>query len=343
MIRLQPPESLLILRLRVQNANAVSSPLTWGFPAPTAFTGFVHALNLRLQNQGQYDDLQLSGVGIVCHHFEPQTYTPAGKRTQVFSLTRNPIGSDGKTAGIVEEGRAHLEVSLIIGVSGDTLQIFSGELLAQQLADDIYAHACSMRLAGGSIYPVASSAHIKPALLQTWPTSYDDIQLCTRKLRRHLLPGFALISRDDLLKARISEMQQTQPSVTALDALLDFSRLNIDCANINASEPNSELPTDFEWHVRRKPGWLVPIPMGYAAISPVYEAGVVKNARDNSTPFRFVESVLGLGQWISPHRIDDLCQLLWTDHATPDAQLYRVTQPFSTHVTLHHNDINSKE
>ena len=35
---------LLLPRLRVQNANAISSPLTWGFPPPSAFTGFAHAL-----------------------------------------------------------------------------------------------------------------------------------------------------------------------------------------------------------------------------------------------------------------------------------------------------------
>lgn len=35
---------ILLPRLKVQNANAISGPLTWGFPSPTAFTGFVHAL-----------------------------------------------------------------------------------------------------------------------------------------------------------------------------------------------------------------------------------------------------------------------------------------------------------
>ena len=43
------PDGLLILpRLRVQNANAISSSHTWGFPAPTALLGFVHALERRL-------------------------------------------------------------------------------------------------------------------------------------------------------------------------------------------------------------------------------------------------------------------------------------------------------
>ncbi len=43
------PEALLLLpRLSIQNANAISSPLTWGFPSPGAFTGFVHALQRRV-------------------------------------------------------------------------------------------------------------------------------------------------------------------------------------------------------------------------------------------------------------------------------------------------------
>ena len=41
---------LILPRLQVQNANAVSGPLTWGFPAPTAFTGFAHALDRRLSS-----------------------------------------------------------------------------------------------------------------------------------------------------------------------------------------------------------------------------------------------------------------------------------------------------
>ena len=32
---------LVLPRIRVQNANAISSPLTWGFPAVSAFTGLI--------------------------------------------------------------------------------------------------------------------------------------------------------------------------------------------------------------------------------------------------------------------------------------------------------------
>jgi CRISPR-associated protein Csy2 len=42
----------------------------------------------------------------------------------------------------------------------------------------------------------------------------------------------------------------------------------------------------------------------------------VRNARDATVPLRFVESVYSLGEWISPHRLTGLGQLLW--HAETD-------------------------
>jgi CRISPR type I-F-associated protein Csy2 len=94
-----------------------------------------------------------------------------------------------------------------------------------------------------------------------------------------------------------------------------------DAADVEAV--NAPAVVSKDWTVsRRKPGWLVPLPVGYAAISPLYAPGEVKNARDNDTPFRFVESVLSLGEWVGPHRIKNLHELLWRHHAQPEAGLY---------------------
>ncbi len=318
------PQALLLLpRLRVQNANAISSPLTWGFPSPTALTGFVHALHRRMT---ETFDLTLDGVGIVCHQFEAQVSRPAGKRTQVFSLTRNPVGKDGKTTAIVEEGRCHFDVSLVIGVSGEDLTAGLGE---DEISDHAYMLAASMRLAGGSVLGTSSRL---PAKLITWPQDAEGSRKQSRKLRRRLLPGFALINREDLLKAHHTLLQETQPESTTLDALLDLSRINIEpvTQETPGDEDNakSEAPKT-EWQTRRHPGWLVPIPLGYAAISSLYKPGEVKNARDNTVPFRFVESIYSLGQWISPHRIDDIRTLLWYHQAEPETGLYRCTNTYS--------------
>ena len=67
------PESqgLLVLpRLRIQNANAISSPLTHGFPSMTAFLGLMWALERKLcaNNIGMAFD----SVGVICHDFDEQ-------------------------------------------------------------------------------------------------------------------------------------------------------------------------------------------------------------------------------------------------------------------------------
>lgn len=299
---------ILLPRLKVQNANAISGPLTWGFPSPTAFTGFVHALERKFTAELKEG---FAGVGIVCHHFDPQVSQPPGRRTQVFRLTRNPVGKDGGTLALVEEGRAHMEVSLVIAVKD-----YKEKSKGDYFAEDLHHAAQGMRLAGGSLLHQEGKRY----QAQWWPLAGDaeGDAAVFRKLRRRLLPGFALVQRADLLAGHLAELRQTRPESNALDALLDLSRLNI--------EPVVSQSNDAEtvkWEVRRKPGWLVPLSIGYAGISPLYAPGEVENARDSTTPFRFVESLYSLGQWISPHRLDGLNQLLWTQTSDADNGIYR--------------------
>lgn len=336
-------EALLLLpRLRVQNANAVSSPMTWGFPAPSAFTGFVHALERRLNAMGKR--LNFGGVGIVCHQFDPQVFQPPGRRTQVFRLTRNPVDQDGNTSAIVEEGRTHLEVSLVLTVSGEDCPFNEDDCKA--LASFVLACAEGMRLAGGSVLPHPARQKY-PAQWVGWPTLLADRRTEWRKLRRRLMPGFVLVSRELLLVQHLHTLKEAQPDAkpqpNALDALLDLCRLNIAPEVTPQTESDTEpdpndtssdtvaVPSSVTWAVRRRyPGWLVPVPVGYAAVSPLYAPGTVKKARDEALPFRFVESVLSLGEWVSPHRIAEVIDLLWHHDAQPDVGLYRVHNPYSS-------------
>lgn len=338
---------LLLPRLRVQNANAISSPLTWGFPPPSAFTGFVHALQRRLNSQGV--DVQFGGVGIVCHQFEPQTTQPRGRYTQVFNLTRNPLGQDGGTQAIVEEGRTHMEVSLLFTVSGGACPL--SDEACQALAAQVLYQAEGMRVAGGSILPNPQRRK-HPARWVDWPTNREGQTSAFAQLRRHLAPGFVLVSRAQLLADHVNAMQQERAEATALDALLDLCAVHHTPPEVTPATPaepgikpisessgvaiaeaqvsdqaidqaEESAPGAKDWTVsRRKPGWLVPLPVGYAAISPLYGPGEVKNARDNAIPFRFVESVLSLGEWVGPHRVKTLQDMLWRHHAQPEAGLY---------------------
>jgi len=308
------PEALFVLpRLRVHNANAISSHLTWGFPSPTAFTGFAHVLQRKL---GAALDLSFNGVAIISHRCNPQVSQPNGRRYKTFNLTRNPVLADGSVAGIVEEGRVHLEVSLVVGVTGNGL--YSGAD-PRELCAKVVDAVGSMRIAGGTIVPLTRPPNIREsAELVLWPGTAEEERLVSRKIARRLLPGFALVSRRNLLTESLAELRKSQPDATELDALLDASRLNI--------EP-PEDPQN-EWTVRKRSGWIVPIPLGYAAISPLFPPGAVRNTRDSETPFRFVESVLSLGQWISPHRVPDVRNLLWYESPLPDEGLYLCSTPY---------------
>jgi len=314
---------ILLPRLRVQNANAISGPLSWGFPSPSAFTGFVHALERKLA--GQLSD-GFAGVGIVCHHFEPQVSQPAGRRHRVFCLSRNPLGKDGGAPATVEEGRAHMEISLLIAVRD-----YFTDNEGQYLAEDLQHAAYGMRLAGGS--PLYRPGKRHEATWHPWAGNLDADTAAFRKLRRRLLPGFALVQRDDLLQAHLADMQQTAPASTALDALLDLSRLNFEPVVTTASAAGgTETVT---WEIRKKSGWLVPLPIGYAGISPLYAPGEVANTRDDSTPFRFVESLYSLGEWVSPHRLDTPEQLLWTHETDPNAGLYHCRNRHAKFISDH--------
>lgn len=108
----QPQAILTLPHLRVQNANAISSALTHGFPSITAFTGLMWALQRKLAQA--CIPLKLLSVGVVCHHHQEQV---SQGYVRTFSLSRNPIDKDGSTAAIVEEGRMHLQVSLVFGVA----------------------------------------------------------------------------------------------------------------------------------------------------------------------------------------------------------------------------------
>ena len=324
----QPTDRALLLvpHLQVQNANAISSPMTWGFPSITAFVGLMDALERKL---GPDSGLQFNGVGVVCHRFEAQTHRGY---THSFHLSRNPVRKDGGTAGIVEEGRIHLDISLLFEV--ELPRSLVDEAARQQLAQTVADLLATMRVAGGSVIAPHSTQSRRALQPQLRLVAEDPAQQAKEfaKLSRRLLPGFALVSRDDLLQKHQQTLAQADGlgvdlPVTALDAWLDLSRINTRAVRVPvpAASPTETAPAAerIEWQRDDRPGWLVPIPVGYAALSALHPAGSVEQARDATTPLRFVESVYSLGQWISPHRLRDSAQLIWWSTYDEATGLYR--------------------
>ena len=313
---------LVLPRLRVQNANAISSPMTWGFPSITAFVGMMHALARRLTRGGGLD---FRGVGVICHDFEAQATN--GGYTRAFHLTRNPVDKDGSTLAIVEEARIHLDITLVFLVN--VAASHCADTARQELAAHVNRVVADIRIAGGTVLPALTGAPWTPRL-HLLPDDEGDRIGHFRRLRRRWLPGFALVDRTDLLHAHVATLKEAGAPSTILDAWLDLSRLNsyaVRSADVN--DKTGEPSADVEWVTTRRDGWTVPIPVGYAGLSHLYAAGVVAHARDATTPFRFVESVYSIGQWVSPHRLTDVNDLLWYSHYDEASGLYRCRNDYA--------------
>lgn len=315
-------EALLVLpRLRVQNANAVSGPLTWGFPALSAFVGLMLALERRLPND---IELMFDGVGVICHDHQAQVSERGFPRK--LHLSRNPVDKSGDTAAIVEEGRIHLDITLVFAVTGDLCDRSDTDQQAAALAlDDIVQ---GMRVAGGTVVPPPKGRWRPRPYLAPMGVTEEECDRRFKRLRHRWLPGFALVGADDVLSEHLRSLREERADATPLDAWLDLSRLNYECRVEAGDGAQGSGHERVSWEVRRRPGWIVPVPVGYSALADLSEPGTVANARDASTPLRFVESLYSLGEWVSPHRLRRPDDLLWYVDNDLDAGLYRLKNDY---------------
>jgi len=180
-----------------------------------------------------------------------------------------------------------------------------------------------MRVVGGSIISEEGPAVQLFGISQNSELRTKDFT----QLNRQLLPGFALVSRHDLLSEHWQKMKGDQPSASLLDAWLNLSRFNWRAKPSSGNDDGAPTEREVvEWaHDRPEgSGWIVSIPVGYAALSPLYTAEVVCSSRDGITLFRFVEALHSIGEWVAPHRLTDVDQLLWYPDTDLEKGLYRV-------------------
>ncbi|PRO30629.1 type I-F CRISPR-associated protein Csy2 [Acinetobacter baumannii] len=282
---------LLIPHLKLHNANAMSSPYTIGFPAMTAWLGAVHALQRKLQTKDC--DVALTKVAVSCHEFNLQTYKGQGDFVHSIIGTANPLDKDGSRPAFIEEARCHLEVSLLIEI--ENLGFKKREQLLKIVPDLV----SSMKFASGDVLSVQKCQII----------DFDEDESHDKELRpilNKLMLGHVLIERRDLV---VESMNQGRD---ALDAVLDYLKVT----HSSAVDENGKVT----WNSKRQThGWLVPIAIGFQGIS---ELGQAKNQRDANTPHRFAESVLTLGEFVMPYRLEHIDQLLWQYHVDLENNLY---------------------
>ncbi|MDO8416647.1 MAG: type I-F CRISPR-associated protein Csy2 [Agitococcus sp.] len=281
---------LLIPHIKIHNANAMSSPYTIGFPAMTAWLGAVHALQRHVQQQG-FSDVSFLNVGVSCHAFDLQTYKGRGDFVSSIIGTSNPLDKDGNRPAFIEEARCHLTVSLLIeydGVRKVKLNDFIA-LINQSLP--------RFKMASGDILSV------KP-IEELYLNADEPSEL--RKITNKLMLGHVLIERRDLM---IKSMNNGKD---ALDALLDHLKL--------MHRAKQDEDDNVTWTSERlAKGWLVPIAVGFQGIS---DLAIAQNQRDSTTLHRFAESVITLGEFVMPYRINDIDQILWHYHVDQSQNLY---------------------
>jgi len=281
---------IILPHIKIHNANALSSPFTIGFPAITAWLGFTHALERKLNQKSGLPNVTLHSVAVVSHHCDVQTHKDDGDFVYSIIGTGNPLDKDGSRSAFIEEARCHLDISLVIECEWDDAQLPSSALV-----EELHAIITTMKVAGGDVLSLG-----KPVI----ESVLDDSD--TRRVLRQLMPGYALIERRELMK------EAMQDGADALDALLSYLTVNHSCEQLDDDR--------VVWHSQRKTkGWIVPIATGFQGISPLGEA---KNQRDPSVPHRFAESVVTLGEFVMAHKIKHLDDMLWEYHTYLENDLY---------------------
>lgn len=289
---------LLIPKIEIHNANALSSPYTIGFPAMTAWLGGIHALERNLKIMG-YSEICFKSMAVICHRIVLQTYKGNGDYVYSIVATGNPLDKNGDRPSFIEEARCHLNVSLVIEC--ENLGIINYDEFLQAVH---HLAKGKLKLASGDILNCTA-----PELIEV------DDETSSRKLLRRLMPGHCLIERRDLM------IQAMEEGKDCIDALLEYIKVN------HRSEINDDGAV--EWSSSRKEnGWIVPIATGFHGIT---DLGKAENQRDPEVPHRFAESIVTLGEFVMPYRITDLDNMLWHYHVDLNNNLYlcQQNQPYS--------------
>lgn len=327
---------LLFKGIELHQANAISSPITYGFPAISGFVGAIHHLNRKLQNH--YPECHLGGVMISCHHYELQAYRPHSFADYTFNQSRNPIKKNGDSASIIEEGKIHLNLNLVIEVfvqSNFKTDLHNNQEKILTFNRTLEQLLFQQRIAGGSVfhiqqtslYPISQTEDIlyqlQPAFVLIDAT--DELQAITKELQtgiQHYVDPFGdIVAVQDENNRPVLSHIKANPEATALDALIETVTLH-------------HLPqkTEAKYHqwdtlsIKNGRGWLVPIAIGYQAISPRFKPGELANVRNPEYPSQYVETLHSLAKWVFPtHLHNNFAQYFWRYNQTEN-NLYLFTQ-----------------
>ena len=296
---------LVLSKLSVKNANAMSSSITVGVPAMTAFMGFAHALERKVQALG-FQDFSVTGTAVFFHSFEAQLLMRAKKFRHSVIGTANPLKVDGSRPSSIEEPRCSMLVSLLMKING------IDKSNDKSLTENLGAILSHMKLAGGDIgnamsfFPKNSAADKSFEKIRIRYVNVES-DADEKKLLQSFMPSYALVDRHDLLE------KQESPDEDALARLIDLIAVRY----LPKEDTNENT---LSWEMRRKTeGWIVPVGVGFKDIS-----GPVKMKAQRNTDYEhhFVEPLVTLGEFKMAHRINSIQDILWKYQTDLEQGLY---------------------
>lgn len=231
--------------------------------------------------------LGVTGVAFVLHSFSLHD-----------GHTRNPVESKEEVrakagaSGIIDEPKARMTCSLVIEAEGARDDIRRG-------AGDVARFLARARLGGGTLVPggVPGGPAVQACL--------DDAELL--RALAALPPGHVLRDRSDLMEAQEGDRRDS------LDRFLDALAL---------SPAGSG---DSQRMVRQQPGWVVPVGIGFKAISPAaHRRGQRTGAGVEGHVFG--EDMLGLAEWITLRKAirESLSGCFWSYRISTESGTYAV-------------------
>jgi len=209
--------------------------------------------------------------------FNLHTYKGKGDYVHSIIATGNPLDKVGGRPSFIEEARCDMEITLAIECELGVIDYDKFTCLIDRTLH-------TMKVASGYILTFKPSKHIE----------VDNHK--PRALTKYLMPGFCLISRQDLMKVSMQEGKD------AIGAMLEYLKVTTEVEIDENNKVTKSKPT------KKESGWIVPIAIGYQGIS---EPGHLKNARDETTLHRFAESVVTLGEFKMPYHFESVDEMIW--------------------------------
>ncbi len=301
---------LVLSHLNVKNANALSSPISIGVPAVTAFLGAAHKLQ-RCLNEGGFPSVRITGAGIIVHDFNLRTFSSV-KRYASLIESGKPLTRKGERPSSIPDPKIDISISLVCDIEDDADEVEDVDIFLSRVDT---ALSTEIRIAGGDILPPrikggkATSSFAETGHIKYFQGIDADNPSELKDIKRLLSPGYALVERRDLL---LKDMEEGRDPV---ETIVDYLAVHHDC---NMSDDGR-----VEWTRRRKTaGWIVPISTGYQGLS---MPDKVANQRNEDYLHVFGENLITLGEYRIISSVKNLNKIIWRYSTDLNKQKYMCT------------------